>query len=284
MSTVTSMPAPGSFTIREIVELRSAAERLASRLQQIRGTKVEQIEALERAQRVKTVFLASMSHDLKSPLNSIIGFSELLLRGIEGDLPEPQRENMRLIHASGEELLGLINNILDSARLEAGKLELHKEWTPSVELVSNVVRTGMQQIGTKRIVFESEIQPGLPPVFVDPHRISQAIGNLISNAIKFMEEGKVTLRAYIHKTGDDPQRKFLRIDVQDTGEGIREEYRERIFEAFQQIDLSYSRRASGMGLGLTLTKNLVDLHEGKLTLSSELGKGSTFSISLPLED
>jgi signal transduction histidine kinase len=279
-----SMPPAGSFTVREIHELRASAKTLAARLHEIRATQLGQIAALEKAQRVKTVFLANMSHDLKSPLNSIIGFSELLLRGIEGDLTESQKQDVRLIHASGEELLNLINNILDSARLEAGKLELHKEWTPSVELVSNVVKTGMQQIGTKRITFDSEIQPGLPPVHVDPHRISQAIGNLISNAIKFMEEGQVTVRAYVHKTGDDTPLRFLRIDVQDTGKGIREEDRDRIFEAFQQIDRSYSRKKSGMGLGLTLTRNLVDLHDGKLMLTSELGKGSTFSISLPIEE
>lgn len=278
------MPDPGTFTVKEILVLRETAQGFAEKLQRIRSTQLAQIEGLEQAQRVKTVFLANMSHDLKSPLNSIIGFSELLMRGIEGDLTEGQKEDIRLIHASGEELLNLINNILDSARLEAGKLDLHKEWTPSVELVSNVVKTGMQQIGTKRINFESEIQPGLPPVNVDPHRISQAIGNLISNAIKFMEEGTVHVDAYVHKTRDTPPRKFLRIDVKDTGAGIREEDRDRIFEAFQQIDRSYSRRTSGMGLGLTLTKNLVDLHGGKLLLSSELGKGSTFSISLPLED
>ncbi len=280
----TELPEMTPSFIREVAELQSTAKTFGSRLLEIRATQRRKIEGLETAQRVKTVFLANMSHDLKSPLNSVIGFSELMLRGIEGELSEGQREDIRLIHASGEELLNLINNILDSARLEAGKLELHHEWTPSVELVTRVVKTGMQQIGTKRIEFDSEIQPGLPPVHVDPHRISQAIGNVISNAIKFMEEGKVTVRAYVHKTGDVPPRRFLRIDVEDTGSGIREEDRDRIFEAFQQIDRSYSRKSSGMGLGLTLTKRLVDLHHGHLMLTSEVGRGSTFSISLPLED
>jgi signal transduction histidine kinase len=270
--------------IREVAELQSTAKMFGARLMEIRSTQRRKIEGLETAQRVKTVFLANMSHDLKSPLNSVIGFSELMLRGIEGEMSEGQKEDIRLIHASGEELLNLINNILDSARLEAGKLELHHEWTPSVELVTRVVKTGMPQIGTKRIEFDSEIQPGLPPVNVDPHRISQAIGNVISNAIKFMEHGKVTVRAYVHKTNDVPPRRFLRIDVEDTGSGIREEDRDRIFDAFQQIDRSYSRKSSGMGLGLTLTKRLVDLHHGHLMLTSEVGRGSTFSISLPLED
>jgi signal transduction histidine kinase len=269
--------------VREVADLQATARIFAGRLQEIRHTQTRIIDGLETAQRVKTVFLANMSHDLKSPLNSVIGFSELMLRGIEGGLTKGQTEDIRLIHASGEELLNLINNILDSARLEAGKLELHPEWTPSVELVSTVVKTGMQQIGTKNIEFESEIQPGLPPVYVDPHRISQAIGNLISNAIKFMEQGKVTVRAYVRRTSHNPPRRFLRIEVEDTGAGIREEDRDRIFEAFQQIDRSYSRKTSGMGLGLTLTKKLVDLHDGKLMLTSEVGKGSTFSISLPLE-
>lgn len=279
----TELPEMKSPFVREVAELQTTAQTFAGRLQEIRSTQRKIIEGLKTAQHVKTVFLANMSHDLKSPLNSVIGFSELMLRGIEGDLTEGQKGDIRLIHASGEELLNLINNILDSARLEAGKLELHPEWTPSVELVSNVVKTGMQQIGTKNIEFESEIQPGLPPVYVDPHRISQAIGNLISNAIKFMEKGKVTVRAYVHKTSDVPPRRFLRIEVQDTGAGIREEDRDRIFEAFQQIDRSYSRKSSGMGLGLTLTKKLVDLHDGKLMLTSEVGMGSTFSISLPME-
>jgi signal transduction histidine kinase len=278
------LPEMQTSFIREVAQLQVTAREFSARLQEIRATQKQIIGGLETAQRVKTVFLANMSHDLKSPLNSVIGFSELLLRGIEGELSKGQREDIQLIHASGEELLNLINNILDSARLEAGKLDLHPEWTPSVELVSSVVKTGMQQIGTKRIEFESEIQPGLPPVYVDPHRISQAIGNLISNAIKFMERGKVTVRAYVHRTPGTPRQRFLRIDVADTGAGIREEDRDRIFEAFQQIDRSYSRKTSGMGLGLTLTKRLVDLHDGKLMLSSEVGKGSTFSISLPIEE
>jgi len=278
------VPAMSGTPIAEARRLEETTVGFAGRLEEIRTTQRRMIEGLEQAQRIKTVFLASMSHDLKSPLNSIIGFSELLLRGMEGELNPGQKEDVRLIHASGEELLHLINNILDSARLEAGRLELHKEWTPSVELVSSVVKSGMQEIGTKRIVFESEIQPGLPPVFVDPHRISQAVGNLISNAIKFMEEGEVHVRAHVHKTDESPPRRFLRIDVTDTGAGIREEDRDRIFEAFQQLDRSYSRRSSGMGLGLTLTKKLVDLHDGKLTLTSRLGEGSTFSISLPMEE
>lgn len=277
-------PKMRSSYVREVAELQGTARTFGERLHEIRSTQRKILTGLETAQRVKTVFLANMSHDLKSPLNSVIGFSELMLRGIEGELTEGQREDVRLIHASGEELLNLINNILDSARLEAGKLELHPEWTPSVELVMSVVKTGMQQVGNKKIEFESEVQPGLPPVYVDPHRISQAIGNIISNAIKFMERGKVTVRAYVHKTGGTPPRRTLRIDVTDTGAGIREEDKDRIFEAFQQLDRSYSRRSSGMGLGLTLTKKLVDLHDGKLWLTSKIGKGSTFSISLPIED
>lgn len=266
--------------IREVARLQEAVAGLAGRLAEMREDEQRALRVIEETYRVRTHFLASVSHDLKGPLNAILGFSELLLRGVEGPLTPAQREDVRLIHRSGDELLGIINNILDSARLDAGRIELHREWTPSVELISDAAAYARELAGGRNLAVEVQTQAGLPPLHVDPHRLRQAIRALVSNAVKFTEHGTVRLRGWVERSSDGSGE--FRIDVIDQGPGIAEEDRSRIFHAFEQLDSSARRAAGGTGLGLFIAKRLVELHGGRLWFESVVGRGSTFSLAVPL--
>lgn len=275
-------PALGLLRFAEVRELGRSIADMTQRFDDLYRMQTRSIQARSEAQRMKGQFLASMSHDLRSPLNSIIGFSELLLRGIEGPLTPAQKEVLRIIHASGEDLLRLINDILDSAKLEAGRLDVQREWTPSVEILNETIKRSREFVGDKDIDLVAELQPGLPPVFVDADRLSQAFLNIIANAFKFMEQGTVRVRASIGQGSPGPVGPYLRVEIADTGTGIREEDKGSIFEAFRQVDGSSSRRAGGMGLGLSLARAIVELHGGKVWVESRLGAGSVFTVAVPV--
>jgi len=268
--------------VRELDRIEAVLPALAARIRDVRRTQEQATESLAASRRMKTQFLASMSHDLKGPLNSILGFSELLLRGMEGPLLPQQRQDVDLIYRAGEDLLRIINGILDSAKLEVGRIELAREWVPSVELVANAVRHARSLVGDKEITVQSEVQPGLPPVHVDPHRMAQALECVVSNAVKFTERGFVAVRARVETPPGRPGRS-LRIDVLDQGPGIPAGYRDSLFLPFHQLDGSSSRRAGGTGLGLFIARSLVELHGGRISFESNIGRGTVFSISLPLE-
>ncbi len=278
-----SLAVPAGISASDVKALLEHSKDLLQGILGMREMKKIALDGLMQNQKIKTLFIASMSHDLKSPLNSIIGFSELLLKGIEGELNEEQKEDIRLIHDAGEELLNIINNVLDFSRLEAGTLEIHKEWTPSVELITGAVKTGSHLIGGKSITIQTEIQAGMPPVYVDPQRISQILTCLISNAVKFMEKGSITIKVHVTRGLNEDNDKYLKIDVLDTGMGIKRTDLEKIFDSFRQVDSSFSRRSSGLGLGLSLSKALVELHGGKIWVESEMGSGSIFSVGIPME-
>lgn len=267
-------------SVREIERLQAAVADLAGRLAEMRRDEERALHVLQEAYRVRTQFLASVSHDLKGPLNAILGFSELLLRGVEGPLSPAQREDVRLVHRSGEELLTIINNILDSAKLEAGRIELHREWTPSAELISDAAAHARGLVGRKNLAVEVQTQAGLPPLHVDPHRLQQVFRALVSNAVKFSEQGIVKLRAWVERQPDGTR--VFRFDVADEGPGISDEDRSRVFQAFELLDSSVQRAAGGTGLGLFIAKELLELHGGRLWFDSVPGRGSTFSLALPL--
>jgi signal transduction histidine kinase len=272
---------PARSRVGEVARLQEAVATAAVRLREMRRDEHAALEALRETQAIRTQFLASVSHDLKGPLNAVLGFSELLLRGVEGPLGRKPREDVRLIYRAGEDLLGIINSILDSAKLEAGRVELQREWTPSVELISEAARHARTLIGDKDVTVQIQVQAGLPPVHVDAHRMGQAIRALVSNAVKFTDCGVVTVRAKI-EPDSETGRRALRIDISDQGPGISEDDRSRIFRAFELVDSSTKRSAGGAGLGLYIAKEMVELHGGRIWFESVLGKGSTFSISLPL--
>lgn len=231
-------------------------------------------EELRRADRMKSEFLANMSHELRTPLNSIIGFSEVLSDQLHGPLSEKQLRHVSNILISGRHLLQLINDILDLSKVEAGKMELHYNVIPLREFFENIMMGFRLQIQKKGLVVSYEVD-GVDRVIADVTRFKQILLNIVSNAIKFsLENGRITLLA--RRNGD-----FIEISVTDTGIGINKENQQVIFQEFRQIDASFTRKYEGTGLGLALTKKLVELHGGKIWVDSEEGRGSTFTISIP---
>ncbi len=224
--------------------------------------------------RLKSEFLANMSHELRTPLNSIIGFSRVILKGIDGPISPLQEQDLSSIYNSGKHLLGLINNVLDLSKIEAGKMELVPEVVDVKEGLNVVMSTAIGLAKDKDIQLNMAVPPDLPPVWMDPIRLRQVFLNLISNAVKFTEKGSITLQA-----AADPQAVF--VQVIDTGIGISEKDMERLFKSFSQVDSSSTRRAGGSGLGLAISAQLMELQGGRIWVESEIGVGSTFSVALP---
>ena len=236
-------------------------------------------DAAEAANRAKSQFLANMSHELRTPLNAIIGFSEVLSDQTFGNLNDRQLRYTNNILNSGRHLLTLINDILDLAKVEAGRMELVRALFSVQTAISDVQNIARALANKKRITLATEIDPGLPKILADQSKFKQILYNLLSNAVKFTPEaGTVTVKADL--TGDS-----LCVSVSDTGIGIRPENQERIFLEFEQVDSSYARQQQGTGLGLALTRKLVELHGGRIWVRSQgvEGSGSTFTFVLPLD-
>jgi CheY-like chemotaxis protein/two-component sensor histidine kinase len=228
------------------------------------------------ASRHKSEFLASMSHELRTPLNAVLGFSEVLLERMFGDINERQEEYLRDIHGSGQHLLELLNEILDLSKVEAGRMELDYTRFDLRDLLEGAVLMLRERAATRRIDLRVEVEPGVADVYSDALRLKQVVLNLLTNAVKFTgEEGSIQVRA--RRVG--PQ---FHVFVSDTGIGVPEQDRDRIFESFQQGGRGASRE-EGTGLGLTLSRRIVELLGGRLWLDSEVGVGSTFTFSLPAQ-
>jgi len=233
-------------------------------------------EAADTANRAKSAFLANMSHELRTPLNAVIGFSELLEQQIFGGLNAKQNSYVGNVLVSGRHLLQLVNDILDISKVEAGRMDLQYERTPIGSII-DVVRSVIQAVAAKKgIDLEVEVPPSLPEVQVDPGRIKQVLYNLISNAIKFTPRGGVV------RLGARADDQHLIVTVSDTGVGIAHEDLPRLFREFEQLRQPGGVRPEGTGLGLALTRRLVELHGGRVEVESALGRGSTFSVHLPL--
>lgn len=226
--------------------------------------------------------MASMSHELKSPLNSIVGFSQLLEGGLEGELTPGQRESVAMIRDAAEELILLLTDILDLARLEAGKLALHREWTPSVEILTEAIKRGRGFVEGQDVQIEAELQPGLPPVHVDKPRIVQAVVGLFRNAAPSLVKTTIRLRARVASGPPGPAR-HLRIEIHDALGAISRESVERIFEAFQEISAPTGRRVGGLGMALTLSRGLVRMHGGEVWADSSPGAGTVLCVAIPLD-
>lgn len=240
-------------------------------------------DVAEAANRAKSEFLANMSHELRTPMNAIIGFSEILADQTFGELNAKQAKYVNNILTSGRHLLQLINDILDLSKVEAGRMELQCSSFDVGQALRDVITIVKQLAGKKSVALQTEVEPNLPLITADPAKFKQILYNLLSNAIKFTPpEGSVTVKA-LAAADQQVLGPALRLTVTDTGIGLKKEDQERIFGAFEQADSSYARQQQGTGLGLALTRQLVELHGGRIWVESQgEGRGSTFIVVLPM--
>lgn len=243
----------------------------------------EQRQTAERLQEVdtlKTQFLANMSHELRTPLNSIIGFSRVILKGIDGPVTPLQEQDLNAIYNSGQHLLALITNILDLSKIEAGKMELAMEEVNLIDIINSVMSTAVGLTKEKPIELKKDLQPDLPMITGDRTRLRQVLLNLISNAAKFTEQGVIKVSAQTRKNAFG--RDEVLVSVSDTGAGISLKDQEKLFKPFSQVDASPTRKTGGTGLGLSISRRLIEMHGGTIGVKSDEDQGSTFYFTLPL--
>jgi signal transduction histidine kinase len=258
--------------------LTGLEQRVAERTTELRQANRELSiakQAAEEANQFKTQFLANMSHELRTPLNAIINFTEFMGEARYGPLTGRQQELQQRVINNAEHLLGLINDILDLAKIEAGRMDLFCEPVDLTHMLRGVMTTAIGLTKDKGLELELELPSELPPVNVDKTRIRQVLLNLLSNAAKFTEQGGITVRAVPTADG------MVQLSVQDSGIGIAKEHQHLVFEEFRQVDGELTRQHQGSGLGMPISKRLVEMHGGQMWLESEVGVGSTFFFTVP---
>jgi signal transduction histidine kinase len=230
---------------------------------------------LAEASQHKSQFLANMSHELRTPLNAILGYTELILDSVYGDMPEKARAVLDRVQRNGRHLLGLINEVLDLSKIEAGQFVLGLA-DYSLKTVVETVYTAVEQLAKeKKLGFTIEVAPNLPAGHGDERRLTQVLLNLAGNAIKFTDEGEVAIKATAANGS-------FEVAVRDTGPGISAADQAKLFREFQQADDSITRKKGGTGLGLAISKRIIEMHGGRIWIDSAVGKGSTFSFTLPV--
>jgi CheY-like chemotaxis protein/signal transduction histidine kinase/HPt (histidine-containing phosphotransfer) domain-containing protein len=272
---------PHGFDEKDMAMMKMLADQVAMALENARLYESEKNskELAERANRAKSEFLANMSHEIRTPMNSIIGFSDLLL---QENIPAELVDFARTIKLNGEGLLEIINEILDLAKVETGRMDVECIEFDLQELVENVTQLLRPRVLDKGLTFKINTNPKLlPRIESDSLKIRQVMVNLLGNAVKFTEEGKITFEVQVEK--NKGRNGTLTIHVHDTGIGIAADKKTSIFESFTQADASMTRRFGGTGLGLTLSKQMVELMKGAIWFESKLGEGSIFSFSLPVK-
>ena len=240
---------------------------------------------LRELDKLKSTFLANMSHELRTPMNAIIGYTDLLIDGVDGPINDDQEKSLKKVATNARHLLQLINDVLDISKIEAGKMKLNPKEIDLKWLVGSAMPTFEPQIKLKGVALVVDIPEGLPLVYGDEDRIKEVLINLLSNAIKFTNKGSVTVSARVSERGAKPGETplFAEICVEDTGIGIKEDDIGKIFDKFVQADLTTVRQYEGTGLGLSIARGLVALHKGMIWATSKIGEGSRFCFTLPLK-
>ena len=266
--------AAGDFSQKVTVTNRDELGALAQHVNLACERLQELYQRLHDASRHKSQFLANMSHELRTPLNAILGFGELILDGIYGEVPERIRGPLERMQRNGKHLLGLINDVLDLSKIEAGQFNLSLADYSVDELVAGVYGAVEPLATEKKLSLSTRVPPGLPPARGDERRLAQALLNLVGNAIKFTDSGEVAIEVR-------PGKDTLTFSVRDTGPGVAEADQARIFEEFRQVDGSITKTKMGSGLGLAIAKRIVEMHGGRIWVNSIPGAGATFSFTAP---
>ncbi len=268
----------GYFTEEAMQVQRTLASQIAVAVQNATmfADQVETSSKLRQLDKLKSEFLASMSHELRTPLNSIIGFADVLLEGLDGDLNERMEQDVRLIRDSGAHLRDLIGDILDMSKIEAGRMELRYEEIDMRQVAQDILATAGPLANEKKLELKLDLGEDVQTIEADRTRIRQVLWNIMGNAIKFTEKGSVTLLM-------ERQQNMVRVSIRDTGIGIKPEDIVTVFEQFRQVDGSLNRSVGGTGLGMPITKKLIELHGGEIGVDSVPGQGSTFWFTLPVQ-
>jgi signal transduction histidine kinase len=272
-----SRKAPGEFPPETIDLLKTFATQSALAIQNARLFREieDKSRQLETASKHKSQFLANMSHELRTPLNAILGYTELIADKIYGEVPDKMREVLERVEKSGRHLLGLINDILDLSKIEAGQLTLALTDYSMADVVQSVAVSVEALAAEKKLELAVTVDPDLPLGHGDQRRLTQVVLNLVGNALKFTDTGHVAVRASrVDET-------FL-VEVADTGPGIAPDDQAKIFEEFQQAESATTRAKGGTGLGLAIARRIIEMHGGRLWVESTLGQGSTFSFTVPI--
>jgi signal transduction histidine kinase len=253
-------------------KVREATAELVRRNELLQRQAVE----LEQASQLKSQFLANMSHEFRTPLNAILGYTSMLLQGVNGELTQPQKRNLGRVDSNAKHLLNIINDLLDISRIEAGKMPLHVEQFELPTLVGELLAEVEPLIQKARLSASTDLSPDLPALSSDRQKVKQIVLNLFTNAIKFTPQGAMRVRAGYDRVKDE-----VTVSVQDTGIGIAEKDQQKIFEDFRQADDSVTRQYGGAGLGLSICRRLANMLGGSITVESTIGAGSTFTLHVP---
>ena len=255
--------------LEKLVELRTA--ELGQKNQELSQANVR----LQEVDQLKSVFLASMSHELRTPLNSIIGFTGIILQGMTGEINNEQQKQLTIVKSNAHHLLDLINDVLDISKIEAGKVELSPEEIKLTDVIKEIAEVFQPAVNDKGLELVTNV-PKSVVLYSDRRRVKQVLMNFVSNAVKFTDHGSVKIAASLPRDG------YVEIKVSDTGIGIKEEDMNKLFEPFQQVDTALTKRYEGTGLGLYLTRKLVDILGGNIMAKSRYGQGSEFTFVMPL--